>query len=282
MRLISAEAILLDVVDLHDGDRIVTFLTREHGRKRGAAQGARRRHSRYAGVLQPLAKVAITWFEKEGRELVRVRGAELVRPAAHLLADLEGILYGSYLAETVGAFAQEDAPADALFRLLDATLEALAAGLDRRLAARYVEHWVLRLEGLFPPPRECPRCGRTLALATPGEVVQADDGSLVCRDCAAGDPAAVAVSPAALAFLLRFGRLGPSALVAATGGGVAAGSPSQAGVAAADMVAEPVATVELPGAALSSELEQLAARVRRGFLGHELRSYGVLRQTLGA
>ena len=36
MRHHSAEGLLLDVVDLHDGDRIVTFLTREHGKKRGA------------------------------------------------------------------------------------------------------------------------------------------------------------------------------------------------------------------------------------------------------
>ena len=39
---------------------------------RGAARGAKRRYSRFAGELQPLAKVRVGWFEKEGRELVRI------------------------------------------------------------------------------------------------------------------------------------------------------------------------------------------------------------------
>ena len=51
MSLTSAEAILLDVVDLHDRDRIVTFLTRERGKLRGVARGARRKYSRFAGQL---------------------------------------------------------------------------------------------------------------------------------------------------------------------------------------------------------------------------------------
>lgn len=248
MRLLSAPALLLQVVDFQERDRLVTFLTREHGRKRGVAQGARRRYSRFAGVLQPLAKLAVTWFEKDGRELVRVREAELLRPAAALLADLEGILVGSFLAEHVAAFAQEDAPAEGLFRLLDATLEALAAGLDRDTAARYVESWVLRLEGLFPAPRECPECGRAL-----GDLArQRRDGSLVCGDCARVDPGAVAVSLAAVDWLLRIARLGPADLVGSA-----------------------------PPAAVRREVEQLSARVRREFLGQELRSYQVIQQMGG-
>ena len=79
MELVTAEAILLDVIDLQEYDRIVEFLTVERGRKRGVAQGARRKHSRYAGQLQPLEKVRVTWISvrKEGDSLV-VAGA--VRP----------------------------------------------------------------------------------------------------------------------------------------------------------------------------------------------------------
>ncbi|HEX5760224.1 MAG TPA: DNA repair protein RecO, partial [Thermoanaerobaculia bacterium] len=156
MRILSAEVLVLDVFDLHDDDRIVTFLTREQGKKRGVAKGARRKHSRFAGQLQPLAKARVTWFEREGRDLARVSSVELVRPAHRLQEDLEGILLGSYLVDHLLEFAQEDEASDAFFRLLDTTLEALLAGVDRDLAARYFEAWVLRLAGIFPPPRECP------------------------------------------------------------------------------------------------------------------------------
>ncbi|HXM70106.1 MAG TPA: DNA repair protein RecO, partial [Thermoanaerobaculia bacterium] len=108
MLLHTSEALLLDVRDLAERDRIVTFLTRERGKKSGVAQGARAPHSRFAGQLQPLAKVQITWFEKPGRDLVRISSVELVRPVHRLQADLEGILLGSYLADHMLEFAQED------------------------------------------------------------------------------------------------------------------------------------------------------------------------------
>src|SRR5947209_18409558 len=108
MHLFTAEALVLDVFDLHDRDRIVTFLTREQGKKRGVARGARTKYSRFAGQLQPLAKVLVTWFEKEGQDLARVSSVELVRPADRLHADLDGILTGCYLADHAIEFAQEN------------------------------------------------------------------------------------------------------------------------------------------------------------------------------
>ena len=162
MQLQSSDAIILDVVDLHDYDRIVTFLTRTHGKKRGVARGARRKYSRFAGQLQPLAKVHVAWLEKEQSELVRVSSVELERSPSGLHNDLEGILLGSYLADHMLEFAQENEANDHLFRLLDSTLDALLADVDRALAARYYEAWVLRIAGVFPAPRECPGCGRGL------------------------------------------------------------------------------------------------------------------------
>ena len=144
MQFHTHEALILEVRDLQDADRIVAFLTRERGHKRGVARGARRRHSRFAGQLQPLARVRVHWGEKEGRELVRISGADLLRPPHGLGGDLEGLLLGSYLADHMLAFAQEDEPSELYFRLLDSTLEALAAGVDRDLAARSFEAWVLR------------------------------------------------------------------------------------------------------------------------------------------
>src|SRR4051812_24360128 len=159
MALLSAEALILDVTDLHDRDRIVTFLTREHGKKRGVAKGARMKHSRFGGQLQPLAKVVVTWFEKEGQDLARISAVEPVRTAHPIQPELEGILLGSYLADHLMEFAQEGEAADHLFRLLDATIQALIAGVDRDLATRYFEAWVLRIGGVFPAPWECPGCG---------------------------------------------------------------------------------------------------------------------------
>ncbi|HEY0783723.1 MAG TPA: DNA repair protein RecO [Thermoanaerobaculia bacterium] len=246
MRLFTAEALILDVFDLHDRDRIVTFLTREEGKKRGVARGARTKHSRFAGQLQPLAKAQVTWFEKEGRDLARLSAVELVRPAHRLQADLEGILLGSYLADHLLEFAQEGESAEVLFRLLDSTLEALLAGVDRDLAARYFEAWILRLAGIFPAPDVCPHCGEPFT--GKGAVLPAGGDALLCRDC--GGAGGFSVAAETLAFLRRIGR-----------------------------ESLPRTAEKPPSIAILRQVEELCARVRRHFLQHELRSYEVIQRT---
>lgn len=250
MRFHESEAFVLDVAPLGDHDRVVTLLTRDAGRKRGVARGARRRYSRFAGELQLLAKVAAHWFEKEGRELGRLSQIELLRPPPAVLADLEGILLGSYLAEAAGELAPEDESGELIFRLLEASLEALDGGGDRATVARYFETWGLRLAGVFPPPSECALCGRELgdrvALAAEGQ-------GFLCGECAARAPGAQPIGGGALAFLRRSAREPVSRLAAA-------------GVEAAAL----------------QEVERLAATVRRQFLQRELKSYLVMARTLAA
>jgi len=249
--LLSAEALILDVVDLHDRDRIVTFLTREHGKKKGVAQGARTRHSRFGGQLQPLAKVQITWFEKEGRELGRISSVELVRAARGLQEDLEGILLGSYLSDHLIELAQEDDPSEHLYRLLDSTVEALLAGVDHDLATRYFEAWALRLAGVFPPPRDCPSCGGPFVTSEgePGAVLPPNGDTLVCENC--GGRAGLRVGPATLDFLRRISRESLPAMASNPGA--------------------------RPSPRTLRQVEDLCARVRRHFLQRELRSYEVIR-----
>jgi len=249
MRLLDDEALLLEVSDLQEGDRIVSFLTRHHGRKRGAARGARRRYSRFAGQLQPLAKVHVNWFEREDRDLVRVRDVEMLRPPHRLGGDLEGILLGCYLAEHALVFAPENEGNEVLYRLLDTTVEALIGGVDRGLAARYFEQWVLRLAGVFPPPRHCPLCGDDLV---DGAFLPRGGDALLCRRCAGGR-AGISLDPETVAFLMRAHRE-PLGALAAT----------------------------VPAAAVLARVEQVCGEVRRGFLQHELKSYEVMQRTLAA
>lgn len=255
MRLVSATALILDVFDLHEKDRIVTFLSAEHGKRRGVARGARTKYSRFAGQLQPLAKVEVTWFERDDRDLVRIGEVGLVRPASGFEGDLERLLLGAYLADHMMAFAQENEASGPLFRLLDSTLEAVVAGVDPGLATRYFEIWMLRLAGIFPPPRRCPGCGGPYD----GRAYLVEhDSALVCANCATGPGGRSpdredAVSSDVLELLARTAHTSLAAL--------AESPPSRATLAGA---------------------EALCGRVRRAFLGEELKSYGVLKRTLGS
>ncbi len=249
MKRRSGEALLLQTIDLHERDRIVVFLSRDWGLKRGAARSARARFSRFGGELQQLAKVHLSWFEKPDRDLVRLGDAEMIRSPGTLHSDLEGILVSSYLAEHMQVFAQENEPDNHLYRLLDSTVQALIGGCDRSLATRYLECWTLRLSGVFPAPRHCPSCGNALE----GEAVLAVDAAgLLCSSCGAGAGANRRIGEPALAFLRRIG--GADLAQLHENGGV--------------------------DESTLKSVEAIAREVRRAFLGKELRSYGVMQRTL--
>jgi DNA repair protein RecO (recombination protein O) len=149
MPLYTAEALVLRTYKLAEADRIVVFLTRDRGKKRGVAPHARRPRSRFAGALEPLTEVRVAYFESERRELVNLNYAETVRtPLA--AANPESLSYSHYFAELIDACAADADADERLFRLGCSVLDALATGTPVEALARYFECWLLRLQGVYP------------------------------------------------------------------------------------------------------------------------------------
>ena len=55
MPLLQSDSIILKTYPLGEADRIVSFLSRDHGKLRGVANGARRMKNRFGASLEPLA-----------------------------------------------------------------------------------------------------------------------------------------------------------------------------------------------------------------------------------
>ena len=156
MPLHTADALILRTYKLGEADRIVVFLTRDRGKKRGVAKGARRPRSRFAGALEPLTHVRVAYFEKEGRELVGLNYAETISSPLALCAppageDALGVV--GYFAELLDECAQDADADDHLYRLGASMLEALTAGVPVEPLTRYFEYWLLRLQGVYPESR---------------------------------------------------------------------------------------------------------------------------------
>jgi DNA repair protein RecO (recombination protein O) len=150
--LYTADALVLRTDKLGEADRIVVFLTRDRGKKRGVAKGARRPRSRFTGALEPLTEVSVAYFEKERRELVGLNYAE-TRRSPLMLGSPDALGYVSYFAELLDEWAQEADADERLYRLGASMLDALAAGTPVEPLARYFEYWLLRLQGVYPESR---------------------------------------------------------------------------------------------------------------------------------
>src|SRR5215472_10165644 len=139
------EAIILHTAPARERDKLVVFLTPDHGKRKGWAYGARAIRSRFGAALEPLAKVRIGYVEKESEEVVRIESVDLLRSLFPAQQDLMRSVAATYIAETVDTFAQANDPSELIYRLLDRTTEALLEGAPPMAVVAYAEVWILRL-----------------------------------------------------------------------------------------------------------------------------------------
>jgi DNA repair protein RecO (recombination protein O) len=244
MRIARTEAIILHTFAARERDKMVVFLTPDHGKRKGFAYGARAIRSRFGAALEPLAKVRIGYSERENEEVVRIESVDLVRSLFPAQQNLVSSVAATYIAELVDTFAQADDPAELIYRLLDRSCEALLEGAPPLAVVTYAEIWILRLAGIFPSTRECMQCGQ--ALTRPLRFDEKLEG-FVCPNCAGRD-----------AYLLSNDIADAMALMQ---------RPVREFDAAPDVLLE---------------IRGLAGTVRRNFLGHELKSFEVLASVLGS
>lgn len=160
----QSDAIILKTYPLGEADRIVSFFSRDRGKMRGVANGARRMKNRFGASLEPLAHSRIQFFEKENRDLVRIQSAEILDSPMKLFQDYDRAVCAAHVVDLVDRFLPEHEPQDAVFRLVRMTVQALEQGCSVEFAACYFEVWMLRLAGVFPDLFSCADCARKLAL----------------------------------------------------------------------------------------------------------------------
>ena len=215
MPLYTADALILKTYKLGEADRIVVFLTRDRGKKRGVAKGARRARSRYMGALEPMTRAGVAYYEREQRELVRLNYVEPVRsPLSASTAEALG--HAGYFAELIDEWAPEAHVDERLFRLGSSMTDALASAssIDEALAsgtpietlARYFEYWLLRLQGVYPG-LACAECGTAFGIGA-AALMPARQHLFFCRTCAPPG-GGTTLSPESIAFLLTARRLAP-------------------------------------------------------------------------
>jgi DNA repair protein RecO (recombination protein O) len=165
-----------------EADRVVTLLTRQHGKLGALARSARKSKRRFAGSLEGFALIDAELVIGSG-ELAQLRSARVTRAFPHLLADLERLNTAGQLLRASRELIPERM-ADA--HLFDELLGALAA-LDRpdvpaATLGVCCEVRLFALTGFAPLLGACGRCGKRPGPGRAGDF-DASRGSLICQDC---------------------------------------------------------------------------------------------------
>ncbi|HLG13608.1 MAG TPA: DNA repair protein RecO [Blastocatellia bacterium] len=190
MPLHTTEAFVLRTYSLAEADKICVFLTRQYGKIRGVAHGARRMKSRFGSALEPFTEVVIKYHQKEGQELVSLSSCDIVRSHFNRAArDVETASAFSYMAELLTEFVPDHDPNEKLYRLVGAVLEAIEERENLPPLLRYFEVWLLRLAGFFPDITRCSMCGAQIGPEDSAYVTA--EGAPRCESCSGGRGAAV-------------------------------------------------------------------------------------------
>ncbi|WP_084126857.1 DNA repair protein RecO [Demequina sp. NBRC 110054] len=207
MPLYRDDAIVLRTHKLGEADRIVTMLSRHHGKIRAVAKGVRRTSSRLGARVEPFMLVDVQLYE--GRNLDVVSQVETKEPYARRIAE-DYALYtaATAMVETADKLVDhEKEPAYPQYRLLHGALGALSR--REHDAGLVLDSFLLRslaIAGYAPSFDDCASCGapgphRAFAIA---------EGGAVCEECRPSGAAAPSPETFTLLSALLEGEWGPA------------------------------------------------------------------------
>lgn len=196
MSLYRDTGVVLRVHKLGEADRIITMLTRKHGKVRAVAKGVRRTGSRFGARLEPFGHVDAQFYA--GRTLDVITQVQTVDAfAVQLVGDYQRYTAASAITETADRLvAEEGEPAMRLYLLVTGALRALAGG--GRDSSLVLDAFLLRamaFAGWAPAITECARCGDP----GPHAAFSVPAGGSLCTRCRV--PGAVHPAPGVLVLL---------------------------------------------------------------------------------
>jgi DNA repair protein RecO (recombination protein O) len=182
MAIIETEGLVLRSFGLSEADKIVVFLTREHGLVRGVAKGAKRLKSRFGGSLEPFSIVNLTYYQKEDRELVSIKQSEILRSFFETASNPNLFQKFAYIVELLNDFAPPSDPNERLYRMAKVCLETADENPEMLIQMiLYFELWLLKLGGYLPSWERCDNCRRELNNRERGNLQI--NFHIVCQNC---------------------------------------------------------------------------------------------------
>ncbi|MET0724755.1 MAG: DNA repair protein RecO [Leifsonia sp.] len=173
------EAVVLRTHKLGEADRIVTMLTRQHGKVRAVAKGVRRTASKFGARLEPFMVADVQLWE--GRTLDVITQAESLGSYGAIIADdYASYTAASVMVETADRVTESEASLQQYLLLVGAlrSLSRREHGPSLTLDSYLLR--ALSVAGWAPTFSDCARCGTV----GPHHSVVVQLGGVVCDDCA--------------------------------------------------------------------------------------------------
>lgn len=200
---------MLSRIDFGEADRLVTLFSKQYGKLRVVAKGARRPLSRLGPHLEYFCRSEL--MLAKGRDLDIVTGAETVNAYLALRANLDAYGHASHMVELIARLTEERQENAVVFDLLGGSLQLLVEGVDPYHVTRHFELALLNQLGFRPELQQCVECREPLSQAP--HPFMAELGGFLCERCQPRGVAMKHVSVDAQKYLRAVERRGLGAIV---------------------------------------------------------------------
>ena len=158
MALYKTRAIVIKSMNLSESDRLITFMTENHGKIKCVAKGARKAKNQFWGSLEPMSLIHLIYFGREHQSLFRLNHSDIIESFQTIRDDFDKLYTGIYFLDLINSMILEGHWEPKVFGLLYQALAALNQQTELEPLRRLFEIRLLSLSGYKPQLEHCVLC----------------------------------------------------------------------------------------------------------------------------
>ena len=182
MKTYTSQAIIMRTQEFAESDLLVTFFTRDKGRLKGIAKGARKSRKRFVNCLDVFSLAELEYSLKREGSLYFLNSGRLINAYPGIRSDFTILSKASYMVELTEILFPWGVADPKMFELLKGSLDGLAEVEKGDIIPLIFEVKAMTMGGYGISLDHCTICGRQYK----GEgraVFRRDKGGIACLKC---------------------------------------------------------------------------------------------------
>ena len=210
MKIVETEGIILKRLDFKEKDSILTFLTRDVGKKAGVLHGGKSMLSGNAAKAELFVLNYFEFSEKMNNDLVRIRKCELLESYPLLRRNYSNFLHANYFSELLLKCEIPEVESRDYFEMLKKTFSELSKSNNGIEIKFNFELKLMKILGIEPNLETCVQCNGDIwhvvsmknplpKFSTPYQL-DASLGGIRCPKCSIGNSLVTYLNPGSISF----------------------------------------------------------------------------------
>jgi DNA repair protein RecO (recombination protein O) len=184
--IVETQAVVLKTLKYGDTSKIVTLYSRQYGKIKVVAKGARnQKNNKFGSSLEPMTVSSVVIYKKEHKDLHLLSKSEIHTALNRMQDDPERMFAGLALAELVNMVMHDEEENGPVFELLVESLRVINA--SNRNGVNVLLSFMIKMFHQFGfglNVEACIRCGRKMdASEFPYGLIRLSDGKFSCSFC---------------------------------------------------------------------------------------------------